>query len=198
MEKKLRVIELCLDDEGAMSGVYANSFVTAPAIEKGFVFMNKQQNKPVLMTVEQGEKRLVYGPVMIPDLMIYRNDEKFGEYYATYTAETVLKCAHNYLKKNLQASTTIEHAFPIQGATMVESWIVQDGASDKANSFGYTDLPKGTWMAGYSVENDELWSMVKSGEITGFSIESWFDHKPIEMSEEDRFLSDLEKLLSGL
>jgi hypothetical protein len=198
MEKKLPIIELCLSDDGVMNGVYANSFVTSPAIEKGFVFMNKQHNKPVLMTVEQGEKRLVYGPVMIPDLMIYRKDDKFGEYYATYTAETVLKCAHNYLKKNLQSSTTIEHAFPIQGATMVESWIVEDGQSDKAVSFGYTDLPKGTWMSGYSVESDELWQAIKSGQITGFSIEAWFDHVPVDMSEEKQFLDDLEKLLGEL
>lgn len=198
MEKKLPVIELYLEDDGALGGVYANSFVTAPAIEKGFVFMNKQHSKPVLMAVEQGEKRLVYGPMMIPNLMIYRNDEKYGEYYATYTEDTVIKCAHNYLKKNLQSATTVEHAFPIQGATMVESWIVQDGASDKSNAFGYTDLPKGTWMAGYSVESDELWGMVKSGEITGFSIEAYFDHKQVEMSEEERFLSDLEKLLGEL
>jgi len=55
---------------------------------------------------------------------------------------------------------------------LVESWIV-DGEQDKAYNMGYSkqDVPVGTWMVGYRVDNDEVWEMIKQGKVKGLSIE---------------------------
>ena len=39
-------------------------------------------------------------------------------------------------------------------------------------------------MVSYKVDNDNLWEMVKSGEVKGFSIEGVFSKNIIQMSEE--------------
>lgn len=197
----MKVKELVLGDDGQWSGVYANSLVSAPAIERNFIYMSKQKPRNVVMQTDAGERRMVYGPVMIPDLMIYRKDDATGEeYYATYTSETVQKCQQNYLKKGLQSATTIEHAFPVMGVTMVESWLIEDSAKDKSAALGFEALPKGTWMAGYHIEDDGLWDMVKSGAINGFSVEAWFDHveKQSATNDDERFFNELKGLLEKI
>ena len=197
--KNLPIVELVLNEDDTWSGVYANSIVTEPAIKKGGVYMSAAKKKPVIMASDNGERSMFYGPVMIPDLMIYRKDDKTGEeYYATYTSDTVRKCQMNYLKKGLQAQTTIEHAFPVRGVVMVESWIIEDAAVDKAVALGFEDLPKGTWMAGYHIEDEATRDMVKNGTLTGFSIEAWFDHVPVQhkaLTDEERFCRELEEIL---
>ncbi len=72
------------DDEG--TGVDFVALVNAPAIERNFHAFNNR-----MKFTSNEEKRLVTGPLMIPDSMIFRRDEKFGEYYVTYTAETIKK-----------------------------------------------------------------------------------------------------------
>ena len=60
---------------------------------------------------------------------------------------------------------------------MIESYIVDD--RNKSNLF--PDLPEGSWVATYLVENDEVWDKIKSGEYNGFSLEGYF----IEKYEDD-------------
>ena len=50
--------------------------------------------------------------------------------------------------------------------------------------FGY-DLPNGTWFVKMKIENDELWSRIKDGELKGLSIEGYFADKMEKMSERE-------------
>ena len=85
----------------------------------------------------------------------------------------------------------------MQGATVVESWIVKDEKNDKSNALGF-DVPANTWMVSYKVDNDELWSKVKSGEVSGFSIEGVFSKNIVQMNEESvDELEQIESLLSN-
>jgi hypothetical protein len=45
----------------------------------------------------------------------------------------------------------------------------------------FPDLPPGSWVATYYVDNDEVWEKIKSGEYNGFSLEGYF----IEKYEDD-------------
>ena len=60
----------------------------------------------------------------------------------------------------------------LEGVYFFESWIVTDSKNDKANALGF-DVPVGTWMMSMKVENQTIWNeYVKTGKITGFSIDS--------------------------
>ena len=200
MDKQIKIKELVLNDDGEWMGLYANSIVSAPAIERTAVLMKKHKPKAVSMTTEQGERRMMYGPVMIPDLMIYRRDDQTQEeWYATYSAETVRKCMNMFMKKGLQSRITIEHAFPITGVTMVENWIVEDSEKDKSVALGLEPLAVGTWMTGALIEDDDTWELAKNGALTGFSIEAFFDQieKHGTKTEEERFIEELETYMKS-
>jgi hypothetical protein len=60
---------------------------------------------------------------------------------------------------------------------MIESYIVDDRNQSKL----YPDLPEGSWIATYLVENNDVWEKIKDGEYNGFSLEGYF----IEKYEDD-------------
>jgi hypothetical protein len=135
---------------------------------------------------------MLYGAALIPDKHILRIDGDGNEYYITFDKETIEKCAHMYLKKNLQHSATMEHQFAITGCTLVESWIVESSV-DKSTALGF-DLPVGTWMVGMKVDDASIWEEVKSGAVKGFSIEGIFNEVSVNMSSES-LLNDIDMFL---
>lgn len=182
----MKIVEYVIDDE-ELFGVTAISLVDAPAIEVDFVAMSKQADA-LNFAIQDEEKRIVAGPLMIPDIKIFRKGKEGQEdFYATFSAETIIKAARLYLKKNLQSNATIQHMMPVMGVTLVESWTIE-GDSDKSQMYGY-NLPKGTWFGIMRVDNDSVWQSVKAGEIKGFSVESFFI--PTERSDFEKHLDDL-------
>jgi len=64
-------------------------------------------------------------------------------------------------------------------AHMTSSWMVEDPDNDKSNIYNL-NVPKGTWMAEYKIEDDNVWQMIKDGVINGYSIEGFFQNKKIQ------------------
>ena len=126
---------------------------------------------------EFADQRIVAGPLMIPDKMIYRIDED-GEYFVYFPQEVVKKIAYKYMKKKYVDQANIEHnSFDkLDGVTLVESWLVAD--SDKDKSLVYSDgekFPVGTWYGMMQIDNDEIWNdYIKTGLVRGFSVEGFF------------------------
>jgi hypothetical protein len=190
MNDKLKLIEYGLGEEEDNMGVYAVSLVSEPAIMVDFVALSK--SNLLLARVEDGEKRMLYGPALIPNQPIVRYDGNSEKYFITYSKETIEQTAQEFLKKNMHHNHTIQHEMPVNNLTVVESWVTT-GAHDKSMNYGF-DLPEGTWMIGVKVDDDKTWQAVKNGEVKGFSIEGWF----APMSETDVTEKDLEKLLAEL
>ena len=194
MEKR-KLYKCVIDDENRL-GVHAIGLVEEPAIEENWVYLNA-----VKLSAVNNEKRMLYGAALVPDKQILRIDkDTMEEYYIVFDKETIYKCAHLYLKKNLQHAATIEHEFAVTGVTMVESWIVEDSEKDKSTAMGMS-LPQGTWMIGMFVEDDAIWSGVKEEKIKGFSIEGLFNNVAVSLSknfEEDAFFRDLDLLLQDI
>ena len=80
-------------------------------------------------------------------------------------------------------NATYEHKVPVEGMTVVESWIKEDKKNDKSNAFGFKNLPLGTWFVKMKVNNPDIWEAVKEGKVRGFSIEGYFTDKLIEASK---------------
>lgn len=199
----MRIVQLDIDAE-EFAGVEAISLVEFPAIELNFLKFKKASPKArVTMAQVDTERRLVVGPAMVPNKLIYRVDEKTGEEYHVYfTRETVRKAAYEYLKANRQHNATVEHEVSVQGVTLVESWIVE-GPHDKALHLGY-DVPPGTWMAALRVDNDDVWALVKEGAVKGFSIEGWFMERmaahaePVQSINKNSKMNLVEKIKARL
>jgi hypothetical protein len=173
----LPVYSLVVNDEEG-TGVDFVALVNAPAIERNFQAFNNR-----MKFTSNEEKRLVTGPLMIPDSMIFRRDEKFGEYYVTYTAETIKKIAEKFMQNQYISNVNTEHKTPIKDVFMIESFIT-DADRGIVTPKGFEDCPEGTWFGTYKVNNEDVWNQVKDGTFKGFSVEGDFIHAPFQASKQ--------------
>ena len=123
------------------------------------------------------DQQIVAGPFMIPNKLIYRNDEN-GEYYVYFSDETIKKIAYKYMQNKYTDSTNLEHVseLALDDVFVVESWLVEDPKRDKSLIYsGGEEYPKGTWYGLMKVKNKGVWdNYVKSGLVKGFSVEGFF------------------------
>ena len=179
----MKVYEAVFNEDDQL-GVYALSVVENPAMEDHWIALS--EHKVEFAQVDE-DKRLLIGAALIPNKKVYRNING-NEFYLTFSEETIEKLSHNFMKEQMNNNSSVEHETKVDGMSVVESWVVQDPANDKSNSFGKT-YEKGTWVAMMKVDNDDVWSKVKNGEVKGFSIDAMLgmqeiNLKTIDMNEE--------------
>lgn len=188
-------------EEGSEVEVAAVAFVDKPAIERNFLAFNSQR---VEFAVNE-EKRIVSGPAMIADQLIYRKDAG-GEYNVFFSAQTVRDIAIKFFKKDYQKNLNLFHdpSLSVEGVTIFESFVT-DAARGIKPMAGFEDIPDGSWFISAKVENDEVWNKIKTGEVKGFSVEGIFsflkiENRPLSQSshfqEENTFMSELKELWS--
>ncbi len=183
--KKRRKIYKMEIDESDDSGVFAISLVSEPAIEETFLYLSKNFQMVQLQEVDK-EKRLLIGPVLIPNKEIPRIDDETGEEYSIiFTPEVVEKAAQLFLKNQKNNNATLEHMKDIQDLSVVESWIIADSDKDKSNVYNMS-YPTGTWMVMMKINNSQVWmDYVKTGKVKGFSLEGLFGHNLVENESSD-------------
>ena len=172
---ELPIYKLVINPEDEDTGVEFVALVNTPAIERNFHAFKSQK-----FTADD-EKRIVTGPLMIPDQLIYRRDNSFGEYYVTYDAEMVKKIAEKFMRNQNSNNVNKEHKDQVDGVFMFETFL-KDSSRGISAPNGFEDLPEGTWFGSYEVYNDEVWKDVKDGTFKGFSVEGEFLHQPHTMN----------------
>tara|TARA_R100001443_G_scaffold104621_2_gene113317 strand:- start:1795 stop:2793 length:999 start_codon:yes stop_codon:yes gene_type:complete len=179
---KLKKVELIIDEEQERFGVEAISLVEFPAIEENFVYLSND-NFLTLAKLDEEKKTLV-GAVLIPNKEIPRYDKELNEEYVVFFTEDTIKQAQELFMSSLRNNNaTYEHKVAVEGISVVESWIKEDKKNDKSTSYGFKNLPVGTWFVKMKVNNQEIWDSVKEGKVRGFSIEGFFTDKIIEASK---------------
>ena len=178
---------LRLTINGEEDGVNIISLVEFPAVERNFI----QLSREVKLSLNE-EKRELLGVALIPDFPIYRAD-KNGEYYITFTAESIRKIAIDFYRKLNVNMADMEHTHDMEdGITYFQSMII-----DKENGIcptAFKDLPDGTWIVGCKIENINVWNAVKSGEVKGFSIDGYFHAEPEKQEEKPEEKSTIDNL----
>ena len=177
--------------EGEEDEVYAISMVSEPAIEAGWVAFDKEQ---VQFQAVDNDKRLVLGPILVPDKRILRIDGEGKPYHVFLSAPTIKKLSEKYLQNKYTDKVTVEHQKSISDVSLVESWIVESRTKDKSAVYGLSLAP-GTWAGTMKVNNEKLWQdFVKTGKLTGFSIEGLFSHQLVEAAKENYLFKDINEL----
>ena len=171
MARKIKKYKVGLDSE-----TYKISMVSQPAIEEDFIALKKQDEVEIKLSSD--ERHICYGPALIPNKDIYRNNGE-NEYYINFTEESIVKMSQEFLKDYKQHEVNLQHEDNADEVFVCESWIVEDPYRDKANALGF-NVPKGTWMVAMKVNNIEVWDRVKSGELKGFSVESMISLEEFE------------------
>ena len=178
----LPLYDIDLGDLNSENGMFRISLVAAPAIEENFIHFKDER----IEFFKDEEKRQVVGPIMIPNKPIYRRNEDVGEYYIRFTEKAIDDIMYKYSKDGKFNLFNIEHTDQnFDGVTMLEIWKKESDA-DKSSKYGY-DLPDGTVFVKAQIEDESLWSSIKTGEINGFSIEIKADIKHSKQEEMSEF-----------
>lgn len=189
----LEINEFIFDpDENAVI-MDCNSFVDVPAHMKPFVTfkaqkpyaINKQSfGKPVQYAFNE-EERTVMGALISAGTPIYRNDNG-KEYYGIFKKATITKIQERMMKQGYMHSLNTMHnpKSVVKGAFLTSIFQIdaKKGIAVPETLKGQ-NLLDGSLIAIYKIEDNSLWSDIKSGKFRGFSIEAYLDIKPANVKK---------------
>ena len=149
-------------------GVYCISLVDKPAIEQDFLVFDAQEE--LHFTKVDEEKHIVYGPAMIPDMLIYRKDQRGREYYVKFSKETIAQIAQKFHKDNCIYNISVGHEIDVNDCFVFTSYLI-----DRENGLDpvqFRNIADGSWIVGVKVDNDNVWNAIKNTDLLrGFSVE---------------------------
>ena len=155
------------------------SLVDAAANQRQFLLAkakDKQANFTSFGKILKADKKNHYvtGIVYEP-----KKEDSHGDFM---TEEEITKAAY-YFAKNSNQIDLQHNKLPLEGATVVESWIA------KADfTLNQEPVQKGTWLMTVEISNQDIWNQIEKGEITGFSMGG-----VANFSKEDKELENLNK-----
>ena len=156
-----------------------------------------QKTEALKFQIVSEDKRIISGPIMIADELIYRaaNAKIQTEHYVKFSAETIKEIAIKFSKRKYQSNVNLMHDpnQKVDGVTMFESWIVDKSRGTLPMS-AFADVPDGSWFGSFYVENDEVWQSIKAGDYKGFSVEGLFDYNQ-PLSYEEQLLQKIKNIL---
>ena len=100
------------------------------------------------------ELQIVYAEVYVPNVPDSDND--------FMTVETVREMAHGFLANGRVTKVDVEHSREEISAAVVESFVARKHDPD---------FIENSWVAGVKIYDSEVWELIKSGEINGFSLD---------------------------
>lgn len=154
------------------TGIEAISLVEKPAMEKDFLCFKEE---PMKLSFNSSE-HIITGVICLADTPIYRFSPQYGDYYVVFSKEAIKQMVQKFAKQGLFNVVNLQHDENkfVDDIFMFESYLVDYDRGICPNSFG--DLPEGSWVASYKVENEDLWEEIVQGkELNGFSLEGIFN-----------------------
>ena len=156
--------------------------------------INQSEDMSKQYFAQDEEKHIVLGPAMIPDQKIFRKDSLGNPYYVFFSPDTIKMIAEKYMRnKYIDNNDTMHDGKAIKDIHVLESWIKED-TSDKSSKYGFSDLPVGTWFVSMKVNNPDVWSKIKAGELNGFSVSGFFE-EVAAFTREEMFLYQMAEIL---
>lgn len=181
-------------------GLLCISLVEFPAVERDFVCFSKDK-KMQKFSIENEEERIISGVILAPDSPIYRVEGDYS-YYIVYSRETVRTMAEKMLKDNTFRNISLQHNGKLIGGVNLVEVFIKD--SKKGITPNYVEeIPDGTLLASFHIEDDELWEHIKNGnDLNGFSLEGVFSiqklQKEINKEKKSNIMSKISKYIKKL
>ncbi len=196
-QNKIPTYQLTVTMEDETSGVDYVALVDKPAIDNiGFgsgLFMafNSHENKFAFKATNE-EKKIVSGPLMIPDAPIYRKADDGTEFNVQFSADSIYNCVKKFFKNQNTANVNEMHqaTAKVDDVYMIESFIIDRSRMDAPK--GFESLPDGSWFGSYKIDNPDVWKQIKEGVFKGFSVEGMFIP---QMSKEVALMAQIEAIL---
>ena len=197
-----KLYDISIDPTDLETGLNAISLVENPAVEVDFLAFAKDE--PAVLQFADEERHIITGIALLADTPIYRIAPDKTEYYVRFTKDCIRQLVEKYFKFGLTNSVNIEHKDNqfVDGVTMLESYLIDKERGICPSEFA--SAPDGSWVVSYKVNNLDVWSKIKSGEVKGFSVQGLFriietklemsSNKPKEEISENKNISFMSKL----
>lgn len=195
----MKIYDIEIDMLDCESGLDAISLVENPAVEVDFLKFSKEEKKELQFVDD--EKRIITGVALLADTPIYRISPSGEEYYVNFTKETIKKLVEKYFKFGLGNSVNIEHnnSMFCDNVIMTESFLINKDRGICPIEF--KDVPDGSWVVSYKVNNNDVWEKIKSGELKGFSVQGIFSliQEKFEDKHKNKFkMKSLKEMLKNI
>ena len=135
------------------------SLVRSPATGKSLTLKSAKpgERAGTFEIVKTDDERMIaYGIVYAPDQVDSHGD--------TADAKTIRRAAYAFMREGRLKNIDVEHSFSSEMAFVAESWLVRKG--DEL----FPGEPEGAWAVGIQINDADLWSSLKSGDLTGISL----------------------------
>lgn len=172
--KRIPVFEAEIIDDG--TGMTAISLVDRPAVESDFLAL-AEQVAPAAFSIADEDQQLVWGVVARADFPIYRKDDRFGEYYVTYSADVIRRMAEKYLAEGRQNEVDLQHDGKMVEGVQLVQFVIKDTERGVVPA-GFDDIKDGSLFAEFHITDPDIWAAVKDGTYNGFSLEGFFNFVP--------------------
>lgn len=187
----MKIYKVTINEDDQL-GMDAISLVEFPAVEVDFLAFN--DNVKMNFTQFDDEKREITGVVCLADTPILRKNERLGIHAILFEKDMIKEMMLRYFKKGLSNKVNIEHQGPmIDGLTMIESYVKD--SERNISPIEFKDVPDGSWIATFKVENDEVWNQIKEEHtLRGFSLQGLFCYgSEVNLSDIDDYDTWLEE-----
>ena len=160
--------------DNSEEGILDISLVDYPAVKRDFVLFSQDKMN---FSIQNEEKRIISGVVMLADTPIYRKSPTAGEYYIVFTRDIIEMMVEKMSFEGKLNNITLNHNGQlVEGVTLVELFIKD--SSKGLNPTYLSDVTEGSLIASYKVENVDIWNQIKAGEFRGFSLSGIFSAIP--------------------
>jgi len=187
---------LISEDESNPLEVSYVALVDKPAIERNFLAFADQ--KPMSFAVDE-DRRIISGPAMLADVPIFRlADGEIPDHLVVFKASTIYDIVQKFFQKDLHKNFNLMHdpTLKTDGVSVFESFIVDSSRGIKPMA-GFEDAKDGSWFISAKINNDNVWKIIKSGQVKGFSVEGMFKYKKEQTADEQAF-SKIKEILNGI
>jgi len=173
MENNTEILELIINEEDDDSGISFISLVDQPATEKLWLSFDKQKPLNFEFKIQDEDKRIVSGYFMVADLPIPRLNDLNEKFFVVFKKDTINKIVNKFFKQGYSNKINLMHDQEMDGVYVIESLIIDNERGSVAPK-EFEKVPDGSWWGSMRVENNEVWELVKTGQVKGFSVEGMF------------------------
>ena len=174
MEPKLPTYKISispeLSEDGEHLGIDEVALTSTPAIIlKGLAFDNVKS----LRFTDELKYRLA-APALIPNMLIYRQDDELGEYNVMFDELTIEQLVEDFMMNKKNIVFNLDHTDSKSPAYILESWITGDPKTDKSFTQYGVECPKGSFFIVSQFTDKEYFKteIIEKGR-TGYSIEGF-------------------------
>lgn len=157
------------------TGIVSISLVDKPAVEVDWLMFSKTNKVTQLYSVNKLKHQLT-GVIMLADTPIYRLDSNNKPYYVVYTKEVIKQMAIKMLNKDKTFDNidTEHNGILLNNQSLVLIEIFIKDSNNGINTV-FPDIPDGSLIATYKVNNEDIWQECLKGTYNGFSLSGLFN-----------------------